>query len=336
LDTLDSNPHGSPTVEAVSEAYSFISSEFGRAHKQLPEINNLEILTEHAQRHYADAILKNLKVDMLAAAGDRDRARILSCAGPKASAWLNCVPKIALFKLGSADYRVCLRLRLGLPQRCIKAGLKCRCGTVPDPLGIHHLCCPHGGHLTTRHEVICKASHEMVRAAGKESSTKGLEDSLPGFRSAKGYRLVLDQLIQSFTPDGTDVGLDFAVCHPCATSYLPHSKNNTLGAADERCGGKNSKYLAPSQANDISFRPAVMEVFGAMSQHMEGLIKECATLVKDSLPEDTITTWTAESFSAFHQQRISIALQRGNAKAIRLRAARDIHAAGLAASMDAD
>ena len=54
-----------------------------------------------------------------------------------------------------------------------------------------------------------------------------------------------------------------------------------------RCGGKRTKYEAPCQANDIAFRPAVMEVFGAMSPHMEGLIKECAKLIDDSLPEDT-------------------------------------------------
>ena len=176
----------------------------------------------------------------------------------------------------------------------------------------------------------------MVRAAGKESRTNGLEDMLPGFRSPKGYRLVLDQLIQSFTSDGMDVGIDFAVCHPSAVSYLNNSKNNTLGAAEKRCGGKRTKYEAPCEANDIVFRPAVMEVFGAMSPHMEGLIKSCAQLIDDSLPEDTLTTWTAASFSAFHQQRISIALQRGNAKAIRLRAARDFHAAGFAANMDDD
>lgn len=221
LDTIDSNPHGSLSVTAVADAYSFISSEFARAHKQLPEINCLEVIKEHAQRHYADAILKNLKSDMLAEAGDRDRARILSCAGPKASSWLNCIPKVALFKLGPADFRVCLRLRLGLEQPCVRAGIKCKCGTIPDALGVHYLTCSTGNHLQIRHEVVCKAAHEMVRAADKESQIKGLEDMLPGFRSAKGYRLVLDQLIQSFTSDGMDVGIDFAVCHPCAVCYLP-------------------------------------------------------------------------------------------------------------------
>jgi hypothetical protein len=271
---------------------------------------------------------------MLAEAGDRDRARILSCAGPKASSWLNCIPKVALFKLGPADFRVCLRLRLGLEQPCVRAGIKCKCGTIPDALGVHYLTCSTGNHLQIRHEVVCKAAHEMVRAADKESQIKGLEDMLPGFRSAKGYRLVLDQLIQSFTSDGMDVGIDFAVCHPCAVCYLPQSKNNTLGAADMRCGGKTGKYEAPCQANDIVFQPAIVEVFGAMSKDFEGLIKRCANLMQDALPEDTMTTWTADSFASFHQQRIAMSLQRGNAKAIRLRAARDFQASGFFDNMD--
>ena len=72
----------------------------------------------------------------------------------------------------------------------------------------------------------------------------------------------------------------------------------------------------------------MIEVFGAMSTHMEGLVSHSAQLLEDSLPEDTVTTWTADSFSAFHQQRISVTLQKANAKAIRLRAARDIYTSG--------
>ena len=101
-----------------------------------------------------------------------------------------------------------------------------------------------------------------------------------------------------------------------------------------RCGGKTSKYEAPCQANDIVFQPAIVEVFGAMSKDFEGLIKRCANLMQDALPEDTMTTWTADSFASFHQQRIAMSLQRGNAKAIRLRAARDFQASGFFDSMD--
>ena len=253
-----------------------------------------------------------------------------SCGGPKASSFLNAIPKVPLFQIGAADFRTILRLRLGLPQPCIRTGVKCRCGQFPNALGMHYLNCTHGDHLNTRHEVVTKATHEMVQATAKHSSTKGLEDTLAGFRNRKGNRLVLDQLVRGFGANGTDVGVDFAICNPCASTYLQAAKNKELAAADARCGGKIGKYDVPCKAHDIEFRPAVIELFGAMSPHMEGLISHAAQLLEDSLPEDTVTTWTADSFSAFHQQRISVALQKANAKSIRLRSARDTYTAGRA------
>ena len=71
------------------------------------------------------------------------------------------------------------------------------------------------------------------------------------------------------------------------------------------------------------FSAPVIEVFGAMNKPAEDIIKTAAKLVKNELAEGTVTTWTADSFAAFHQQRISIALQRANAKTIRYGALRD-------------
>lgn len=328
LDTIEDNPYHSVTVQSVKDTYDWMGTEFRRANKQLPALDQLETIKEHAQRFYADATLKNLKMDLLDEAPPEDRARLLSAAGPKAGSWLNSIPKLPLFQMGNADYRIALRLRLGLPQPCIRTDVKCRCGRFPDAYGVHYLTCTHGDQLDSRHEQVVKAAHEMVQATSKHSSTKGLEDLLPGFTNSRGHRLVLDQHIAGFETDGSSVGLDFAVCNPCAPAYLPAAKQNELAAAEARCKQKTNKYDVACRAHSITFRPAVMEVFGAMSQHMEGLITKAAKIMEDALPEGTNTTWTADSFSAFHQQRLSITLQRANAKAIRLRAARDIHAAG--------
>ena len=76
----------------------------------------------------------------------------------------------------------------------------------------------------------------------------------------------------------------------------------------------------------MKFEPAVLEVFGAMDATAQQLIKGSAALLSNQLLEGTASTWTADSFAAFHSQRISISLQRSNAKAIRLRAMRDLRA----------
>jgi len=166
----------------------------------------------------------------------------------------------------------------------------------------------------------------MVQVTSRHSQTKDLEDHLHGFTGPKGNRLVLDQVITGWTEDREDLALDYAICHPCARSYLPAAKDDDLGAARIRGGIKKGKYLGPCRAHDMQFKPAVLEVFGAMDEAALDLIKTTAALLSNELPEGTATTWTADSFAAFHSQRISMTLQRGNAKAIRLRAMRDLRA----------
>ena len=117
-------------------------------------------------------------------------------------------------------------------------------------------------------------------------------------------------------------------CHPCSPAYLPAAKDSSLAAAKKRAEGKRSKYELACRSHDIEFRAPVLEVYGAWSPDMEELGKKCSVFVQDKLPDGTTSTWTAESFSAFHQQRISIALQRMNAKTIRLRASRDFYSQG--------
>ena len=194
---------------------------------------------------------------------------------------------------------------------------------------MHYLTCTTGDQLKTRHEIIVKASHEMVSATSRHSATRGLENVLEGYSNSRGNRLVLDQLVKAFSRDGADHGFDYAVCHPCSSSYLSSAKDSPLGAAKKRAEQKVNKYDVACRNHDIAFNAPVLEVFGAWSDDMVKLAKSCAALVQDSLPDGTTTTWTADSFSAYHQQRIGIALQRANAKAIRLRAARDYWDLGL-------
>ena len=50
--------------------------------------------------------------------------------------------------------------------------------------------------------------------------------------------------------------------------------------------------------------------------------------MNNKLPEDTATSWTAASFSSHFTQRISMAIAKGNARAMRLRATRDFALSG--------
>ena len=166
----------------------------------------------------------------------------------------------------------------------------------------------------------------MVRATGRHSQITQLEEHLAGYHNSRGDRLVLDHVLHDWTPTREDLACDYAICHPCAALYLPTAKDTDLGAATKRAADKVTKYDAPCKAHDMVFQAPIIEVFGAMNKSAEDLIKTAAKLVKNELAEGTVTTWTADSFAAFHQQRIAITLQRANAKTIRYRALRDFQA----------
>ena len=129
---------------------------------------------------------------------------------------------------------------------------------------------------------------------------------------------MLDQVIADWTPDHEDCGLDLAICHPCVRTYLPKAKDQDLAAAEQRGGSKRNKYEGPCRSHKMVFKATVVEVFGAMAPATVEVIKRAAQIVSNELSDGTATTWTARSFSSFHQQRLAMAIQRGNAKAIKV------------------
>ena len=48
LDTIEDNPYHSVTVQSVKDTYDWMGTEFRRANKQLPALDQLETIKEHA------------------------------------------------------------------------------------------------------------------------------------------------------------------------------------------------------------------------------------------------------------------------------------------------
>ena len=87
---------------------------------------------------------------------------------------------------------------------------------------------------------------------------------------------------------------------PLYTANIAFSKKNRI----------YGKYID----HDNFFTPCVLETFGAMHPHLEGIIRRASHTVNHKPPERA--TWTAPNFAAYYFQRLSCALQRMNAKAI--------------------
>ena len=77
------------------------------------------------------------------------------------------------------------------------------------------------------------------------------------------------------------------------------------------------------KAVDTTFKPFVMETYGAMGRKAKAFFKEAIRIMENKLNDDEPRTWTATSFATSWMQKLSVSLQRGNAQAILYRAARD-------------
>ena len=140
----------------------------------MPPINALDNIKKHAQRTFYDATLKNMQTQLLDEATAADRARLRSCAGKYAGAWLNCIPSIALFRMSPVDFRICLRLRLGMEQLSIRTDVKCRCGVRPDAFGLHYLTCSAGKHPPCPPATSCASARTMKWRAQPGATRKSL------------------------------------------------------------------------------------------------------------------------------------------------------------------
>jgi hypothetical protein len=162
----------------------------------------------------------------------------------------------------------------------------------------------------------------MLSALGHVSRMVGLHDLLPN--APDGTRTVIDVYGAAGPVMSKAVGFDVAVTHPCAPSYIVGSSTRQRYAAEAREAIKLAKYDAACESVGITFVPAVFESFGVAGKLFEEWFKDTMK-AKDKADKaaGVRVSWTAHTTSAFWQQRISVALQVGNARMIHRCGARD-------------
>jgi hypothetical protein len=329
LDNLSANPWDFTTFRQVSSSWGQLRDVAARVSKPIVELDKLNEWSVKGQRRLHNLNIEAADRQILELAhstGEEDRARILSCRHKESGAFLNAIPKLPFFRLSPVDFRIALNLRLGRPQSCIPRRQLCLCGDAVDPRGYHYLTCKYGGHLISRHNNLVTVGHAMVRASGTFSSVSGLQTHLEGHLGRDGKRLIPDQLAHEWGEDGLHTLFDYAVCHPCASSYVGQAASTSGAAADNRQRRKRDKYAGACSHEGFNFRAPIFETFGAYSAHMGQFMTEAQQRAANQLPDGTIHTWTSAKFSQYYRQRFSVSLQRGNAKAIRYRSTRDFSA----------
>ena len=139
----------------------------------------------HRQRELAHALEKQDRQALLDRSPREDRARLRSCGGAGAGAWLLATPSCATTSFEDGDFAAALRLRLG--QALSLPGSLCynlhssggrageRCKGALDGHGVHALTCKLGGQLYRRHNQLRDLLRGFLQQAGYHCETEQWE-----------------------------------------------------------------------------------------------------------------------------------------------------------------
>ena len=232
--------------------------------------------------------------------GDADqvgRARLLAAACQESGAWLHAVPVPSLGTALSPDVlRVAIALRVG-------AGVcephTCRCGRMMDKRGLHGLSCRYSAGRHPRHAALNDVVKRALQSAGLPSILEP-----PGLDRGDGSR-----------PDGITVfpyrhGKPFVWDCTCVDTFAESHLNSSAVAAGcaarEAEVRKRRKYAGLGEA--YMFEPIAIETTGVYGATTAIIVKEIGRRIYQATGDVRESSWL--------RQRLSLAVQRGNAFSI--------------------
>ena len=251
-----------------------------------------------SQKVWDDPICESRFNSLLADASDSGRARLLAGRAAGSGSWLHAIPSSALgLRLSNEEVRIAAGLRIG--ARLVREH-KCVCGSPVAPDGLHGLCCKRSAGRHLRHRL---ANDVIARAF--RSADVPVETEPPGLLRTDGKR-----------PDGVTVipwsrGKCLVWDFTCPDTLAPSHINQTSAAAGSAARTaetkKRTKYAELSPTYE--FFPFAVETFGAWGS-------DALTLSSQLGARLALVTGESRSTS-FLRQRLDIAIQRGNASAVR-------------------
>ena len=250
------------------------------------------------QRAWDDPICKSHSEMLISRANDADRARLLAGQATGSGAWLHALPSSALgLRLGDDEVRMAAGLRLGV--QLVRAHT-CVCGVPVAPNGHHGLSCKRSAGRHLRHRLANDVIARAFRSAEVPVEVEPL-----GLLRNDGKR-----------PDGVTIVpwangrctvWDFTCPDTLAPSHINHTSRAAGSAAETAESNKRVKYSG--LGNAYNFVPFAVETLGAWGPDALALSSALGSRLAAALGEPRST--------AFLRQRLDIAIQRGNAAAIR-------------------
>jgi len=246
-----------------------------------------------------EAIFKRLKAS---APSPVDVARLISQAGPLASAWKNAVPIDKSLHLKASDYRLAVLYSLGLPLHKDMPSL-CACGHSVREDPEHMLSCfIFAGELVNhRHDQLNHVVHNNVRRVGGSATIEPRHLLL-----ASGKHPDLKALFGAICRL-----LDVTIATP---------KPDPLEAAEAAEHRKSRHYRELAAQCHAQFTPFAIETYGAWGDKA----RQFAAAVREFNDEELTGLTKREVYYRFCTE-IAIVVQRGNAQVMEawMQAARD-------------
>ena len=212
-------------------------------------------------------------------------------------AWLHALPSSALGTLLDPDcLRIAVALRVGAR---ICEPHKCRCGKMIDSLGHHPLSCRYSAGRHPRHASL----NDIVKRA---LTTAGIPCNLepPGLDRGDGRRP--DGMTVFAYRNGMPLVWDATCVDTFAATHVVHCAVNPAHAANQAEQAKIEKYR--NLTDRYLFQPISVETTGVFGAQTKTFLKDLGRKMSTETGDTRETAWL--------QQRLSIAVVRGNALCI--------------------
>jgi hypothetical protein len=258
-----------------------------------------------AQRRYDDLIAS---FDTTTEAGERDLARVLSCACRPSSIWLDTLPVSPFLQLSNGDFVAAMRHRLGMTHLAANApGVKCLCGRFLQPNDTDHAmtCKSLCGAMTMRHNLLTESWRRITSRSGTASSVEPAIRALPGAQGAAVSARHTDSRgdILLVLPDMLTVA-DITVVHPCAATYV-RAAGVIGGAAKVREDAKRARYET-AEPSGYAFVPLAHESYGRLGKEAMQLLNALAEVAS------TNGRVEKDGFVMNALRELSVSMCRGN------------------------
>ena len=226
------------------------------------------------------------------------RARLLAMSAKESGAWLHALPISSLgLRMDDNTVRIAVGLRLGStlcrPHDCQ------HCGAEVDHRATHGLSCKNSEGRHYRHGAINDIIHRALITASVPSR---LEPS--GLARTDGKRP--DGVTMIPWQNGKPLVWDATCPDTLAVSYRSQATSSAGAVADLAEGRKAEKYS--SLGVGYSFTPVAIETLGAMGKKSLAFLKDLGHRVRQRTGE--------VKAKAYLIQRLSVAVQRGNAASV--------------------